>query len=228
MDVLAELPEGLGSTQLVFLAGLGLMSMVLLVRSRRYFRQATRRASAQAARPSSVEPASSSKVAGQRTIGGPPREYEQWEVAMHDLARDLTGQLDSKIRVLELLIRQADEAAARLERASGAGAGPRSSVSSAARDQALRPSPEAIGGQKSMRDAVIDLQRPKRSAERNASPPPKPKDASFQIAGNPRFERIYALADAGMSVTTIANQIGSQVGEVELILSLRGPAQPPS
>ena len=40
----------------------------------------------------------------------PPRDFEQWEVAMHDLARDLSGQLDSKIRILELLIREADKA----------------------------------------------------------------------------------------------------------------------
>ena len=33
---------------------------------------------------------------------------------MHDLARDLSGQLDSKIRILELLIREADTVAARL------------------------------------------------------------------------------------------------------------------
>ena len=42
-----------------------------------------------------------------------------------------------------------------------------------------------------------------------------------RTADDPRFERVYALADAGFSATKIATQIGSQVGEVELILSLR-------
>jgi hypothetical protein len=41
------------------------------------------------------------------------------------------------------------------------------------------------------------------------------------LADDPRFERVYALADAGFSAARIASQIGSQVGEVELILSLR-------
>jgi hypothetical protein len=40
-------------------------------------------------------------------------------------------------------------------------------------------------------------------------------------ADDPRFARVFALADAGFSTARIASQVGSQVGEVELILSLR-------
>lgn len=128
---------------------------------------------------------------------------------MHDLARELSGKLDSKIRVLELLIREANEAAARLEAAvrsevsvknSGrpvhsdtSSRGTRSALEAPGRPQPISP----------LATAAIDAKKP------------------LKIANNPRFERIYALADAGMSATTIANQIGSQVGEVELILSLR-------
>ncbi len=111
---------------------------------------------------------------------------------MHELARDLTAQLDSKIRVLELLIRQADDAAARLSQAS---------AKSSDRDD--------------------------RPVSRRVEAPPSPprKAVPLRIADNPRFERVYALADAGMTAPRIANQIGSQVGEVELILSLRSEPQ---
>ncbi len=48
---------------------------------------------------------------------GPPEEV-LWEVRMHELARDLSAQLDSKMRALQALIADADRAAARLESAS--------------------------------------------------------------------------------------------------------------
>src|SRR5579871_2877785 len=108
MDGPLPLPGGLTVAQLVFLLGLGLMAMILLVRSRRHFRQVSRREAS----------ANSSPRITRASAKAPPPSYEQWEVAMHELARDLTAQLDSKIRVLELLIRQADDAAARLSQAS--------------------------------------------------------------------------------------------------------------
>ena len=54
---------------------------------------------------------------------GLPDEALQWEVQMHETARDLSGQLDSKMSALGHLIAEADRAAARLE-AALAGAGP--------------------------------------------------------------------------------------------------------
>lgn len=44
-----------------------------------------------------------------------PREFRQWEVEMHEIARELSGQLDSKIVLLEHLIRTAQQESARLE-----------------------------------------------------------------------------------------------------------------
>jgi hypothetical protein len=201
MDVLAESTGGPGSAQVIFLLGLGVVIVVLLMRSKRYFRQVTQY-QVPTARPAR-------KLERPNASSSPPRGYEKWEVAMHDLARELSGKLDSKIRVLELLIREANEAAARLEAAvrsevsvknSGrpvhsdtSSRGTRSALEAPGRPQPISP----------LATAAIDAKKP------------------LKIANNPRFERIYALADAGMSATTIANQIGSQVGEVELILSLR-------
>jgi hypothetical protein len=197
MDVLAE-SSGPGAAQILFLLGLGLMIIILLVRSRRYFRQATQYQIPRPNAKSVRKPAPSSSA--------PPKDFEKWEVSMHELARDLSAQLDTKIRVLDLLIREANEAAARLEAARG----PHSRGIHAALDAApVEPLPRTA--------------TPSAPSRRSANPKASRESKQpLKIAGNPRFERVYALADAGMSPTTIANQIGSQVGEVELILSLRG------
>ena len=44
-----------------------------------------------------------------------PTSVARWEVAMHETARDLMGRLDSKIVIVEQLVRDAGLAAARLE-----------------------------------------------------------------------------------------------------------------
>jgi hypothetical protein len=214
MDVLAESFIG-GGAQLLFLLGLGLVIFVLLVRSKRYFRQVTQYQTPAARPPRRTE--------APKTISGPSRDFEKWEVEMHDLARDLMGQLDSKIRVLELLIRQADEAAARLEAARGGEIGARGE-GRGAREVVRRVA----------RDAIEMPAAPTPSSSNDASSPRAPRAARnsgesrkpLKVTNNLRFERVYALADAGMSAATIANQIGTQVGEVELILSLRGKPQP--
>ncbi|HEY2146745.1 MAG TPA: hypothetical protein VGH32_02335 [Pirellulales bacterium] len=202
MDVLAESMIG-GGAQLIFLLGLALVIFILLVRSKRYFRQVT-----QYQLPA---PRPARKMGTPKTISAPPRDLEKWEVQMHDLARDLMGQLDSKIRVLELLIRQADEAAARLEAAAAKTGGAPLRRVALERPAAPMPlSPNDASAPQSVR------------AARNSGEARKP----LKVTNNPRFERVYALADAGMSAATIAKQIGTQVGEVELILSLRGkPAE---
>lgn len=46
-----------------------------------------------------------------------PREFVDWEVKMHELGRELSAQLDSKMSALQQLIADADRAAARLEAA---------------------------------------------------------------------------------------------------------------
>jgi len=44
-----------------------------------------------------------------------PADIERWQVEMHDFARDLKGELDTKIAVLQRLVIDAREAADRLE-----------------------------------------------------------------------------------------------------------------
>ena len=46
-----------------------------------------------------------------------PPEIARWEVQMHDTARDLMGELNTKIAIVEQLVRDANVAAERLEKA---------------------------------------------------------------------------------------------------------------
>ena len=62
-----------------------------------------------------------------------PATVDRWEVQMHDTARDLSGQLDSKLSMLQALVAEADRAAARLDAALARAAEPAPARTSAAR-----------------------------------------------------------------------------------------------
>lgn len=108
MSLLSQI-EG---TTILFLAGLVLTCGVLLFRTHRQL----------GARPKTELP-SPATFSQSKPLPTPahrldaPRELRQWEVEMHDLARELAAQLDSKIGILEHLIRDAGQAADRLEAA---------------------------------------------------------------------------------------------------------------
>ena len=117
---------------------------------------------------------------------------EQWEVDMHDTARELSARLDSKMIALQSLVAEADRAAARLE---------------AALAEAVDP-PRQPGNQAHCLEHAGAAGR-----DHAAASPTAPR------AG--RREEVYALADYGYDAVEIARRVGSPIGEVELILSLR-------
>ena len=110
MNDLLRLPFAEMTTeQLVFLGGLIILVGILLIRSRRYF--------ARKARQSALLLRQRHRF---RTPGHhheKPSEMQRWEVEMHEMARELSARLDSKMVVLEQLIRDADAATARLQAA---------------------------------------------------------------------------------------------------------------
>lgn len=126
-----------------------------------------------------------------------PREFQGWEVEMHELSRRIKGELDSKLALLQHLVAAADAAATRLERAT---------------ERAER----------------VDAQHSP-TASRPASASPAPRDSIPSASGGPhrpahtdeRYGEIYALAEAGLDPASIARQVGSTTGEVQLILGLR-------
>jgi hypothetical protein len=77
-----------------------------------------RRLSRRRARTAGSEPTAPSASTFAR-IDGPhldaPAEFARWEVAMHETARELMGRLDSKIVIVEQLVREAREVADRIE-----------------------------------------------------------------------------------------------------------------
>lgn len=187
---------------IVFLVGLALTSALLLLRTQRQIRKTNAAPAAKrgaAARP----PAAPATGAGQNS-------HARWEVQMHELARDLSGQLDSKISVLQHLLAQAESQSARLESllaraqrlAQMAAAEPPSTSASSSSARRSASQAAGLGGAANVRIDASSRAEPASTVAR-------------------RNEQIYRLADAGHSSGAIAAQIGAPIGEVELILGLR-------
>jgi hypothetical protein len=205
---------------MIFLGILVLTTMVLLMRTSRYF-----------SRPKAAEPSWSSVARKPREAGARsaniPQEMASWEVEMHEFVREIKAELDSKMRALQAVTADADRAAARLEAAlrsshrEGESPVEQSNCASAARQEPRPPD-------------VVQLFRPDAGTSKHGidlSNLPASQAQSLTPARAPRAEHsspqtkkdeIYTLADYGMKPTDIASRVGHPIGEVELILSLRG------
>jgi hypothetical protein len=133
-----------------------------------------------------------------------PDSVAQWEVEMHDFAREISGQLDSKMSGLAQLIRESDRAAARLEAAVAA---------SERRGVVLRPD--------TVPPAPADA-----TATPETAPVPEPSSAPAEplkpeTSPDHRYDEIYMLADYGFDTNEIAQRVTMPAGEIQLILSLR-------
>jgi len=151
-----------------------------------------------------------------------PDELARWEVRMHETARDLSGQLDSKMGALGRLIREADRAAARLEAALEAASDPAKPPSAA--DVTSRPpaeSGDAIDPLPPQPASQADALKKPSDACRRASADAWVPEENRLPAASDRYGEIYLLADYGFDAAEIARRVGSPVGEVELILGLR-------
>jgi hypothetical protein len=104
-QVLAQfrLPE---KGELLFLLG---VTLLLLITLRGLFARHRRSRTSKAGRPAVPKPIHSSEL-----IDAPP-EVVRWQVAMHDTARELKAELDSKMSALQALIQMAREERERLE-----------------------------------------------------------------------------------------------------------------
>ena len=175
---------------MLLLAAVLAVTSMLLIRIRRHVRRQKK------SRPGLVR--TDRPKTGERGhhLGLPP-EAMNWEVDMHQTARDLSAQLDSKMSALGHLIREADRASARLETALEAA---RSHVQSPAQAESLE------------------------AAETTDSHPDStPADGSpgEEATGQRAHEELYTLADYGFDTREIARRLGIPIGEVELILGLR-------
>lgn len=124
------------------------------------------------------------------------KTVDAWQAELHEFAREVCGRLDSKIALLQQLLLDADQAAERLEKAMAAQAA--AGADNVARAEArVNPQVEGATGREILAEKSLN---------------------------NARFARIYALADRGLSASAIASELSAQIGEVELILSLRSAA----
>jgi len=95
----------------MFLAGVALLVVILLRRWNRYYGR--RRRGKKDVSGLVTIPRPSDRP--QRSLSTAPAEFLQWQVELHDTARDLKAELDSKMIALQILIQSASQEAARLE-----------------------------------------------------------------------------------------------------------------
>jgi hypothetical protein len=236
-----------GLPTLIVLALLAVMIGVMLLRVQRYYAR-PRSSGPSAGSASRAEHSSRTGVSPGTHQLGAAREMIEWEVQMHDLVREMSGQMNSKMAALEHLVREADRAAARLEAALDKAS--RSREGQAREGQAREG--QAREGQAREGEAPAEPQGAGRLAPEDVSASTGPAQALLHPASQAdalrppaagdqphgrshyeddlsaprpsrqrRHEEIYTLADYGYAAAEIAQRVGTPVGEIELILSLR-------
>ncbi len=175
---------------------------------------------------------SSPAVAAQQRPERSPA-FDDWEVRMHETARELIGRIDAKLAALQALTHEADRAAARLEQALAAAARnapqPDSGVGipndAAARPRAEMPPSSAVSDElRELAPAGREpgtLQADQADGLRTAGDRSGLDLSSMPPSESRRHEEIYLLADYGFGPAEIAHRTGMPIGEVELILRLR-------
>jgi DNA-directed RNA polymerase specialized sigma24 family protein len=146
-----------------------------------------------------------------------PVDFLRWQVEMHETARTLKGELDSKLAALQALVIMARQESERLEAAL-----------------ALRPSAQAHPPIEPLpsSDSLFCLARlaePDQLADRAAlaaaakALPTAPEADPFgdDADQDRQTSEIHRLADHGLPASEIAMRLGLPLGEVELRLSLR-------
>ena len=126
-------------------------------------------------------------------------ELIRQEVEFHERSRDMSGMIDSKIRVLQQLITQSQQQIERLEALLMKSEDPAAGTSSPTAESASSPI---------VAKPVVPI-----------STPTTPDDP--QLAEIPHLSEILALADEGFSIATIAHRVGLPLQDVESILRER-------
>jgi hypothetical protein len=175
----------------MFAAGMLILIFLLLRRSRRYRGKI---------KEQKADPRRKLDDARQATplLDAPP-QILRWQVEMHETARHLKSELDSKMSALQAMTRIASEELARLEAAIARAE--RLGISSCADTLAAI---EGIHGSDVSGNSLKS-------------------DASLanhdEIAA--RRAAVYQLADQGLAASAIARSMGAPLGDVEFFMSLR-------
>jgi hypothetical protein len=147
-------------------------------------------------------------------LGDAPVDLLRWQVEMHETARDLKAEIDSKLAALQALVILARQESERLQAA----------IQRAEKAGTAFPGEEerdVLGMIERLADPAA-LDDPTQLAELAARLPPLPGGAAADLFDdNERTIAIARLADQGQSPAEIARRLGLAVGDVELLLSLR-------
>jgi hypothetical protein len=130
-------------------------------------------------------------------------EVEALLAELEETSRRITSQLDNRFQRLELLLAEADEKIRKLEALSG------HARSTSPSPMTATPSISAASTQVVLSEAQRTLARLRQ--ERGAP----------AASEDPAYLPIYSLADRGKSSREIAQELGRQPGEIDLILALR-------
>lgn len=120
-----------------------------------------------------------------------PADVARWEVAMHETARDMKAELDTKMVALQTLTRMAQAESERLEAAI------------------TRARQLGLDAPRDVLDRIDNFS------------PTEPLPPSTPALPPALREQIYTLANQGHPAAKISAETGAPLGEVELTLSLR-------
>ncbi len=193
--------------------GVGLMIAILFRRYLRYFgklKREKKREEKKAKSPKTPCPREPAGLAKQSLVDAPDNVL-RWQVEMHDTARDLKAELDSKIGVLQSLVKMADDRIAQLtslvERTRAA-AHPGDGIEAAR---------QLVDEMRTTVSQATDLQKDGLTTAGS-----RVESTGFGMPGNNDMRQsIYQLADRGLDASQISEKTGRSLGDVEFILALR-------
>jgi len=169
---------------LLLAAGIALLAFIMLRKSMRHYRRVRSQQPAEISIDRSKSPT---------PLLDSPNDVIRWQVEMHETARDLKAELDSKISALQTLLLLAAQERQRLEGVLQ-------------RSEHHRPQNGSAHSSTNTNET--------RSKE-SASGPIMPGSEEQRC-------EIYSLSDHGATPCEIAEQLAVPVGEVEFVLGMRG------
>ncbi len=144
-----------------------------------------------------------------------------------DLSRQINGEIDTRLAKLEILLRDADQTISQLEKLTG----------KESKTQPLPPSEPTGKGAEAIRKITEDFQQPKRAESSKTSTPmtektnkteekseesESPASSQNNVKNSIEKQQILEMSEQGMSPVEIAQELNRPIGEIELILALKG------
>ena len=193
------------ASSLLMLAGVGLAVYLLMRGAGRSGRQSN---------DSDVDSRQTKKLQAKRSrdaaLADAPDEVLRWQVEMHETARDLKAEIDTKLSALQALVILARRESERLEQA----------IRRAENADVAAPR-DALAAIEGLADPAA-LADPDRLARVAAQMPPLPGGLRSDLFDDNQHQvAIARLAEQGLSPTEIARRLRLPIGEVELLLNLR-------